>query len=173
MYVPYIAYAGIGNDDTPESVLKQMTTLATRLESEGWVVRCDGGKGPSEVFEKMSSHELYLPWKNFNGKESQFNKVTDEAKNLTKQFHPSFESLKDSVKVIVARHAQVILGKDLKSPVKFVVCYSSDGAESGKERSAKTGYMSIPIAIAAAQRIPIFNLKNEGAMSRLEAFLEV
>lgn len=173
MYKPYIAYAGIGNEDAPDPVLRQMEKLSVDLDMGGWTVRCDGGKGPSEIFEKTTTHELYLPWNNFNGKQNSVCKVSKEANDLTKQFHPSFESLKDSIKAIVSRHAHVILGKDLKSPVKFVVCYSGDGAESGKERSAKTGYMSIPIAIASAQRIPIFNLKNEGALARLEAFLEV
>lgn len=172
-YQLYKAYAGMSNPDTPETVTAQMKRLATYLEEQGYTLRTNGGKGGEEAFEQgVERKEIHLPWKRFNDRDSKFNRTSDEAKAVIRQFAPSFDTLKPAVQTIVASKAHVILGKDLQNPVKFLVCWSQDGAESSSEKSPKTGYIGVAIALASSLKIPVFNLQKPDALDRLKQFLQ-
>lgn len=169
----YKAYVGIGNPDTPYTVQNQISGLASKLEDLGFTLRSDGGQGGSEAFLRSVKElkEIIIPWKKFNGQESKFCKNKPEAVDIVRKFAPSFDTLKESVQAIIASKAHLVLGPDLLQPAKFLVCWSSDGIEDGKKRTAKTGYVGTPLSIAGAYDIPIFNLKNPDALDRLKQFL--
>lgn len=168
----YKAYIGIGNPDTPFTTQQQITQLAAKLEGLGYTLRTDGGQGGSEAFAKGAvTKEVIIPWKKFNGQDSKFCKNLPEATNIVRQFAPSFDTLKESVQAIIASKAHLVLGPDLTQPALFMVCWSADGTEDGKKRTAKTGYIGTPLSIAAANGIPVFNLKNADALDRLKQFL--
>lgn len=167
-------YAGIGNPDTPPDILAQMVKIAQKLSGMGYTVRTSGGGPADDTFETNTSQvEVYLPWKNFNKKTSQYVRNHKDAPSIVKPFHPTFDSMTDAVKAIIARHAHVILGPDLNTPVDFLICWSQDGIENGDKRSIKSGYMSIPVALAASRSIPVFNLKNVDAIGRFRNFIEL
>jgi hypothetical protein len=168
----YTAYAGLGNQDAPEEVLKQIERLAKHLESLGYTVRTSGGQGPEEYFERVEAKEVFIPWKNFNGRQSKLSRNANEALDVVKRLSPSFDTLKPAVQAIIAVKAHVILGKDLKSPIKFLVVWSQDGAETAKECTAKTGFVSTAIKLADGLKIPVFNLKRPDALERIKARLE-
>ena len=66
----YKAYAGNGDDTTPEDVQEEMKKLAKWLDDEGFVLRTNGNK-TGDVFELGSTKfEEYLPWNTFNKKKS-------------------------------------------------------------------------------------------------------
>jgi len=164
----YMPYAGLGNPDTPADVLATMETMALRLSDLGYTLRSTGDGPAADAFEKNAHEkEVHLPWKMFNKKDSQFCRNSPDAGEMVRPFHSAFDTMKPAVQAIIARNAHVILGKDLRSPVRFVVCWTADGLETAKDRTAKSGYSGIPIALAASLKIPIFNLKNADAMERL------
>lgn len=58
------------------------------------------------------------------------------------------------------RNAYQVLGKNLKSPVKFVLCYTDDGCQTDAERTRKTGGTGQAITIADFNNIPVINLQR-------------
>lgn len=174
-YKPYKACACLSNQDAPDEIKSVCEKLARVLVENGYTIRTSGGKGGEEAFEKGAGDkvEVYIPWKGFDQKQSQFCKTKDEAKDVVRQFSPSFESLSKGVQTIIASKAHVILGKDLNSPIRFLVVWSLDGAETKKECTAKTGFVSTPIKIAESIQIPVFNLKRSDALERIRALIQL
>lgn len=165
-------YIGIGNLDTPYAVQGQIGNLAKKLEEMGYTLRSDGGQGGSEAFTKaVTNKEIIIPWKKFNGQEEGFFKTLPEANEIIRKFAPAFDTMKEAVQKILASKAHLVLGPDLTQPALFLVCWSSDGLEDGKKRTAKSGYIGTPVALASSNSIPVFNLKNPDALDRLKQFL--
>lgn len=169
LYKPYL---GTGNRDTPDDILKLMFTLASELEQVGFTLRAGASCKADLAFEAGSkTKEIVLPWKGFESKESTNYFNTRQALDMAKLFHPTFDGLKDVIKAFLGRNARIVLGKDLKSPVMFVILWSEDGAENSKTKSIKTGSMGHIIAMADAMKIPVFNLANKDAEQRLKQHL--
>lgn len=170
-------YAGIGSRDTPQDVLDDMTLIARGLEKIGFILGSGGAGGADLAFEKgvtdPSMKRIFLPWKGFNRSTSQLYPrdpaVKKEAYALAARFHPFWEgmvakatttktdeySLKAAKKAqssmdLHARNGYQVLGEDLKSPVRFVVCWTVDGSDTGGTGQA--------IRIAWDAGIPVLNL---------------
>jgi hypothetical protein len=173
----YKAYAGLGDQNTPESVLAQMAELARDLEAQGWTLRVDGTPKPGNSFKDQAPrHELHLPCKGFDNQESKYvlwpkDPNYEKARLIAKEFNPVFDTLPKGVQAILAAKVTALLGLDLKSHVKFLICWSPDGAEHASQKSAKTGFMGMPVALASAAGIRIFNLYHVDAAPRLRDFL--
>lgn len=173
----YKAYVGTGNREAPPLVLNKMKQLAKELEVFGFVLRVGGLDGPEDAFAagatKPEIHPPFLPWKDYTkfDVKSYFN--TDEVKCIAKMFHPTWDGLKPVIQAFLCKNVRSILGKDLKSPVRFVIGWSEDGAELPTERTAKTGSLGHVIALAAAMKIPVFNLGKPDAEQRLRYYLEL
>lgn len=174
-YQPYKACACLANPGAPEETKSVFEKLAHYLVSRGFTVRTSGGKDGEEAFQKGAGEkvEVHIPWKGFDNQTSQFCKTKDEAKEVVRQFSPSFESLSKGVQTIIASKAHVVLGKELTSPIQFLVVWSLDGAETRKECTSKTGFVSTPIKIAESLKIPVFNLKRQDALERIKAHVEL
>ena len=72
--------------------------------------------------------------------------------------------MKDNyTKKLHGRNVFIILGKNFVTPVKFVICYTPDGKNSGG-----TG---LGMNIAGYYDIPIYNLFYPEARCRLEDFI--
>jgi hypothetical protein len=170
----YKCFVGTGNKEAPDHVLERMRAITGQLEQFGYTLRTGGMEGPDEIFETASKNpELYLPWKGFNNKESKHTFNTKQSLDIAKLFHPTFEGLKPAIQAFLAKNARMVLGKDLKSPAMFIICWSEDGAENSKEKTAKTGNVGHVIAIASAMKIPVFNFGKPDAEQRLRSFLEL
>ncbi len=170
----YKSYVGTGNRDTPEVVLKQMHQLAAELSQFGYVLRSGGLDGPDLAFEAGSKEtELHLPWRDFNQRKafSYFN--GPENKVLAKMFQPTFDGLKPAIQAFLCKNVRCIMGKDLKSPARFIVIWSTDGAEHSRDIVQATGAMAHLIKIASAMKIPVFNLGKQGAEQRLKQYLDL
>lgn len=172
----YKAYAGTGDRMTPVEVQEKMKSLAQYLDSLGYTYRGNGSKVPGDSFELGSNRkELYLPWNKFNDKTSDFNKknakFSQDVYDLSAKFFPKLSTLKDSVQKIISTDAFILLGENLRDPVKFLVLWTPDGCEVEKNINFKTtGFMAQAIKIACASKIPIFNLHNPDAVQRCKDF---
>jgi hypothetical protein len=156
-------YAGIGSRETPRDVCLYMTAIAKRLASLGYTCNSGGAIGADSAFESGAriNRQIFLPWDGFNGKNilnmNKFHNtwnylVPPFNEDLVRKYHPKPSTLSESGWKLMSRNSYQVLGKDLNTPVDFVICWTKDGKASGGTGQA--------IRIAQDRRIPIFNLKN-------------
>ncbi len=145
------AYAGIGSRKTPQPILDIMSNLARDLSRAGWTLRSGGAAGADTAFEGGAlCHD---------GPASEiYQHATPAAYALAEQFHPAWSRLSPLVQRLHARNGHQILGRDLDDPVRFVVCWTPDGADSTKAPTKASGGTGQAIRIARHHRIPVFNL---------------
>lgn len=170
-------YAGIGSRRTPSHILDRMVWWGQRLASLGLILRSGAAPGADVAFESGcdlvgGEKEIFLPWKGFNGSRSQLYYIPQEVYEYSEPiFGSGWDYIKPSVKKLMARNAQQILGMNLDQPVLFVLCYTSDGCTTRRDRSKKTGGTGQAIAVASTNNIPVFNLANADDERRLLDFL--
>ena len=158
-----IYYAGIGARKTPEDVCRKMFTAGRVLASMGFVLRSGGAKGADSSFESghMTSHnepaalppEIYLPFKRFNGNKSMLYGTCIKSHTIASKYHPRWSNLSSTVRSFHARNVYQLLGKDLKSPVAFILCWTPKGSITGG-----TGQT---LRMAQDYDIPILNFATE------------
>ena len=184
---PPASYAGIGSRQTPLVVQRHMELIALGLRVRGWTLRSGGAGGADEAFwrgvraQNDSRTEIYLPWPGFSGFSDSgchMTRPTEEAYAIAEQHHPAWRGLGDAAKKLIARNTHQVLGPDCKTPAKFVLCWTRDGAVTKTTRAS--GGTGQAIRIAAAHGIPVYNLAVEaherlwlralGEMSLLEQF---
>lgn len=150
-------YAGIGSRKTPSDIMVKMQTIAYLLAEHKWILRSGGAKGADSAFEKgcdknKGGKEIYLPWSEFNHNDSFRFPPSIEAFKVAKNFHPKWQYLNSKAKKLMARNSHQVLGEDMLTPVKMVICYTDDGKISGGTGQA--------MRIAKDKNIPIYNMKN-------------
>jgi hypothetical protein len=160
------AYAGIGSRGTPPPFLRFMKKVAESLSSD-YILRTGGADGADSAFIEgaKKNMEIYIPTNGFNGFYKNKNKyviidIPEEAFNLAKEFHSTYEKLSPFVKRLMARNCMQILGLELNDPVEFVICYTNDGKESGGTGQA--------LRIAKSMKIPIYNLYYKDVFFQLK-----
>lgn len=143
---------------------------AQALADAGWTLRSGHAEGMDRAFGRgAGAHaEVYLPWPSFEAPEPVFGDVvfdrpTAEARDLASHYHPAWAKLSDPVRALHARNMHEVLGRELDSPVTFVVCWTP-GAEM-------TGGTAQALRLAQARSIPIFNLAREADRQRIERWL--
>lgn len=147
-------YAGIGSRETPERVLNQMNAIAILLQQEGWTLRSGGAAGADTAFELGAGVHKEI----FYARDAD-----DAAIELAAKYHPAWHRCSPTAKKLLARNGYQILGRDLKTPSQFVVCWTKDGGASGGTGQA--------IRVAEAYGIPVFNLQRASADGKLHSFL--
>jgi hypothetical protein len=150
-----IRYAGIGSRASPASIKKLMTEIASYFGIRNWVLRSGGAHGADTAFE--------IGCDLINGKKEIFtvdSVIPAQAFEIAKEFHPAWTTLNEYTKRLHGRNSMIILGPDLTTPVKLVICYTSDGGFSGG-----TG---MSMFIAKKYNIPIFNLRLEKIRKQFE-----
>lgn len=166
-------YTGIGSRETPEKYLKIMTELAVCLDRQGWILRSGGSWGADEAFQKgvTDYSNIFIPTPTFRKNEgivgnyiSDIELIRTAMYTVSKyKLHEHWDDLINSKGGMTAlklhtRNVFQILGCDLRSPTKFVVCYTRDGAMSLDEINEKTGGTRTALRLACHLKIPIFNL---------------
>jgi hypothetical protein len=161
-------YAGIGSRETPPGVEPMIEEVAHFLGLFEYTLRSGAATGADSMFEKhcMYSKEIYLPWKGFNNNFSNLyldninlDKVT-EAREIAKEYHPSWSYLSEAAKKLMTRNTFQVLGEDLKTPVSFIVCWTKSGKINGGTGQA--------LRIAKGNFIPIFNLYNKDCLYKIK-----
>jgi hypothetical protein len=167
-----LAYAGIGSRKTPPDQLARMTMAAKRLAGMGFILRSGGADGADTAFESGAGEkEIFLPWRGFNGRDSEFFEPTRDAQNVAAALHPAWDKLSPAAKKLMARNSHQVLSASLMNPVQFVACWTPDGCESESERGFRTGGTGQAIALASRWGIPVFNFAKPDAGERMRDFL--
>jgi hypothetical protein len=186
-------YAGIGmrdkypldlNERVNATIIDATSTLA-RL---GYTQRSGHAPNTDMKFESGAlaangKLESYLPKKGFNNApsfdpryinlDSMPNTIKNEARSLTEKFHPNTQKLDNFSFSAMDRNAFQVLGRDLRTPSKFIlfVAKKSFFDNSGRimDCSGGTGQA---VRIAYYYKIPAFNLLYEPHLQRLEDFIK-
>lgn len=171
-------YAGIGSRRTPPDVVEVMVELARLLSARGnWTLRSGGAEGADTAFQNGAllwgppfRHELYLPWRRFNGHQvATLYEPTEDAYELAACHHPAWEKLSDPVKALHARNGHIVLGPNLNDPVRMVVCWTSDGTLDGRHPPSHGGGTGQALRVITGEYIdvPVFNLARGDHMDRI------
>lgn len=147
-------YTGIGSRKTPSNISIIMYRYA---QETTLILRSGGADGADTAFESGARKtnkpmEIYLPWQGFNGRSSIFNTPTPAAMELAAEIHPNWNACSRGARNLHARSCHQILGMDLKTPSKFVICWTPEGKAIGGTRTA--------IILAQMFNIPVINLFN-------------
>lgn len=177
-------YTGVGSRNTPESFCNLLQVVSSRLASMGWVLRSGGADGADTAFEsgvgETGKAEIYLPWKRFNDRgvntfydgceyiapANLHHEKWIEAHKRVSEVHPAWNKLKDTVRTLHTRNVFQVLGKDLETPSKFLICYAPTQGDSVKGGTA-TAYN-----LARSLDIPCFNVYIEDDKQRLLNFIK-
>ena len=186
-------YTLIGSRETPEDILELMTKFAYKAASKNYTVRSGGAGGADTCAEKgvkmylrdnnLGSYlqetlmEIYLPWNNFNGRDSDEDgyytlsnmMCKKEAYDLASQTHPAWERCSNGAKSLHARNTMQILGSDLETPSRFILCYG----KSEKEGSViPKGGTRTACVLGQQHGVEIFNLYLTEHRERVEEWVK-
>lgn len=157
-----MTYAGIGSRETPKEVMALMTKYAKRLAQLGYTLRSGGATGADSAFEAGADKKEIFYAKD----------ATDQTRAIAKEIHPAPSALKPVPLNLMARNTNQLFGKNLDTPVDFVLVWTPDGAESTAERNIKTGGTGQAIDMASRKGIPVFNLAKTDGRARFESFMK-
>lgn len=162
------AYAGIGSRKTPVNVRELMTQLAAKLEQDGWILRSGGAVGADTAFERgvkqPRNKQIFLPWANFNGNNSQLDKPSADAFRMASEFHPAWERCSAPARKFHARNCHQVLGDTLTKPARMVVCWTPNAAITGGTGQA--------LRIAQHHGIEICNMADPAVLARIEEYVK-
>ena len=88
-----------------------------------------------------------------------------KAENLAAKFHGNWDRLSSGPKSLHTRNMGQVLGPDLDTPSRFLICSTVDGKASGGTGQA--------IRTADAYRIPVLNLHDETVHAEIARVLEI
>jgi len=162
-------YAGIGSRNIPQDIADMMEELGYRFAKMGFILRSGASPGADTAFELGATrgkgkYEIYLPWENFGKRKGPGYINADnldnkgQAEEIASSFHPDFKNLGKEGKKLITRDTYQVMGKDLKTYSRFIVCWTPDGCISQRYRTAETGGTGQAIGIANHLMIPIFNM---------------
>jgi hypothetical protein len=151
-------YAGIGSRETPPDILRIMERLGKKLALEGWVLRSGGARGADSAFHKgcldvSGDAEIFTA-----------QHATPESLAVAAKYHPNWSACSDHTKRLHARNGLIILGKDLTSPVRMIVCWTPNAEVTGGTGQA--------LRIADYYNIPVRNLANKDSLNNVSKYLE-
>lgn len=167
-----LIYAGIGSESTPTPVLWLMSEIASKLAKEGYTLRTGTQGGAPQAFlegceEAEGESEIWhLPQK-VSGQTHHGLEPHDRHAFTAATLNPTWSISSAKMKAEHARYVALILGNDMNTPVKFVVCFTPDGCTSAKERTLKTGRAGTAIALASRYDIPVLNLARPEVNARM------
>jgi len=165
-----ILYAGIGSREVPSNISNIMTILAKHLRPNH-ILRSGGARGSDTAFENGANckHEIFLPVPKFNNHRIEYDlsenfvtsNISDEAYLLSSDIwnkrykdgnvnYPLSKDRNNFAVKAMARNCHQILGRNLDSPVKFVMCYTPNGELVGGTAHA--------LYLANELNIPVYNL---------------
>lgn len=127
-----------------------MSRIATLLEEKGYVLRSGGAKGADSAFESgVSNPSMKEIYKTGDCEEWCLNVVA----HYVPSDRPPLNKMKPFIQKLLGRNMKQVFGPRGDSNSKLVICWTSDGKDSGG-----TGYA---IRAARDNGIPVYNLFNE------------
>lgn len=173
-------YTGVGSRETPREVMIMLTAAGYKLAEEGWTLRSGAADGADIAFEKGADagecdKEIYIPWNGFNGryKGERGVYVLEDLKNwrvaeaIAASVHPAWAHLKQGAKKLHTRNVYQVLGQDLDTPSRFLLCWAPVDKNNIPKGGTRTAWV-----LATKQQIPCYNLALEEDFRRIEKWLE-
>lgn len=166
-------YSGVGARSTPQNLSQYIKALARKLDSLGYILRSGGANGFDSFIESGATNKrIYLPWPLFNNLSGaeyvELNnvptKIRWEAENIASQIHPNWKYLSSGARKLMTRNVFQVLSEDLKTPSKFLICWTPKGEI--------VGGTALSIKLALAHDIPVFNLAKPEDKIRIDRWLE-
>lgn len=174
-------YAGIGSRKTSDQTLDLMRRIAFHLATQGWTLRSGGAEGADTAFELGATQaggktEIFVPRAGFFGRSDAIaaNRLPahQEALRIAEAHHRNWAALSPTVRQLMARNVHQILGMELSSPVRFVLCWAPcpvvDAEGIVSEVRGGTGQA---VRIAYTYGVPVFHLGVPDHLARIEAML--
>lgn len=163
-------YTGIGSRETPQDVLDIFKSVAKYLAKKDYILRSGGAEGSDEAFEKGCDEcegykEIYLPWKGFEGSNSNLIVNDPKAFDIAERFHPYWHNLSQGARKLQARNSHQVLGRDLNVLSKFIICWTKNGKGQGGTGQA--------LRIAKHYSIPVFDAGKYKDMNELRRELKL
>lgn len=160
-------WTGVGSRETPLEHSSFMSKISEYFEDKGLVLRSGKARGADTFFENGAvEKEVYVPVDDLKNSAHdislqdlhlKFHNV-DEAISITKEIVRHWDRLDPYIKILHTRNVYQVLGKDLKTPSLFLICY----AEIDPERSGRVrGGTNTAVQVARKANIPVFNIKYE------------
>ena len=159
-------YTGVGSRDIPFDVKFLMKRCGYVLANLGYILRSGGADGSDKAFEDgcdQIDDSLKRIWRAED--------ATYEAIEIARKLHARWDLVKPHAAKLHGRNVFQVLGKGLKAPSKFVICYTHDGCTQHEDRTAKTGGTGTAISVASEREIPILNLKLLNHRKKVEEWL--
>lgn len=158
-------YAGVGSRETPLHICKFMTEVARYMETQGWTLRSGGARGADKAFAAGAENkQIFLPYQGWNGNQSEFFEPSAGAWELAPKFHPNWGAcLRSNYKYtpdLMARNGHQVLGPDLETPSRLIICWTPGGSGDGGTGQA--------IRIARHYGVPIYDLGNPQERAKIE-----
>lgn len=155
-------YTGVGAREVPTDVELYMFNLGRWFAENNIKLRSGHAKGSDDAFERgcnsvNGKKEIYLPWKGFEGSNSDLIVSDPKAYAIAKQHHKGWDNLKQGAKKLMARNSHQLLGQNLETPSTLVVCWTPKGETVGGTGQA--------IRIAEHYNIPIVNIGKFSSFS--------
>ena len=147
-------YTGIGSREPPEEVLSLFVIVGEFLAKKGYILRSGSAQGADKAFEVgydkvKGKKEIYLPWRRFEDSNSNLIVKNTKIFDIAKRFHPYWHNLSNSAKKLQARNSHQVLGQDLSTLSRFVICWTKGGSGRGGTGQATR--------IAKHYGIPVFD----------------
>lgn len=169
-----------GKNELPVAIKEKMLELLKVLSAKGYIYRHSAGSldGLQEEFIATEGLkvESYLPWKKFNEgiKSPVLVKPNEFGYGVAVNNRNKFYELAPHVRALYAKDTHMLLGDDCKKPLEFLVIYTTCGTEALTKKTdySTIGSLGYLLRIAAEANIPVFNLKNESAMSNIIAIIK-
>lgn len=173
-------YCGIGSRATPPDFCEYFTEMAKTLEQYGFTLRSGGAEKADTAFALGTmKREIYIPWWGFNQIRTKTDKtiitmddvspeLLFQSRKLFEAHHPNPKACSAVAQILHMRNGFQVLGRDLLTPVKFVLCWTPEGKSGGGTGQA--------IRIAKAHNIPVYDFGrsdwNTTMMQQLETQIQ-
>jgi hypothetical protein len=144
---PLVYYAGIGSRKTPRAVIAAMRTIGAVMASNGFSLRSGGAEGADSAFEAGCDavggpKEIFLPRDGFEGRHASesdpsrnrfvfADPPTAAATAMAALHHPRWDILDHTSRLLHSRNCHQVLGRNLDSPDKLVICFTKGATGEG------------------------------------------
>lgn len=171
-YVP-LSVAFLGNEKLNDTIVGRIIKVLKMFEAKKFAIRTGAERGvPRVIIDNAMAPELHLPFKKFDGIENPASYYTDAlCEEIARKMKQDIDTAPDVVKAIYAKNPRVIFGKNLKQPVSVLIIWTEDGCENPSDVTNQSGIGGHALKLAAAAGIPVINLQNADAESRVEHYL--
>ena len=175
-YTLYKPFSVICNDNAPPEILDRAKEVILYLINHGFTARASCiTSSEKEILEFIPEDkvEVYIPWKDFDNRNSKFYFNDKVSQHIARMFHKAYDTLKGPIQAFLAKNVRMVLGEKAKSRSTLVIVWSEDGAADTSQITFKTGNVSHPIAIANAVHIPVFNLQDPDILLKVSGYLKL